>query len=325
MKPREALDLGPDEIAFVQNVVRKILGHSHPEVEDVTQDALILVVRHRHSFRGQSMFTTWMYRVAASACFMYLRKHKRQGKFLNVGEAVLEHLESLWPDPEQEAQATELEGQIGAACDKLPDKYHHPLQLRALGYTEAQGAEAAGINQSTYKTRLHRGLRQLGEKIMDWKRSGKFFSKEQKDEIRRLYKEGGKSVTEIATLVGCATSGVSYIVGTKGKGRALKPKTPKLAPSVPPAQPGVMFSPVPPPGDLMATSGEAVGPIREFDLEKVLKEINEGEVKLTPNLQIIMDLHRRVGTLEDENSFLRWWCEAERKGYVERLLHEIAK
>lgn len=303
----------------MQNVVRKILGPSHPEMEDVAQEALILVVRHRHSFRGQSMFSTWMYRVAASACFMYLRKHKQRGKFLHVGEAVLDHLESLWPDPEQEARATELEDQIGEACDKLSDKYHHPLQLRALGYTEAEGAEAAGINQATYKTRLYRGLRQLGEKIMDWKRNGKFFSTEQKDEIRRLYKEG-RSVTEIATLAGCATSGVSYIVGTKGKGRINKTKQPK---SVVPEQPKAEAPP--PVGDMVVAGGEAVGPLKEFDLDKVLQGLERGEGKLTPNLQIIMDLHRRVGTLEEENSFLRWWCEAERKGYVERLLHEIAK
>ena len=39
------------------------------KAHDVTQDALLLAYRHRASFRGDSRFTTWLYRIAATTRF----------------------------------------------------------------------------------------------------------------------------------------------------------------------------------------------------------------------------------------------------------------
>src|SRR5262245_62422528 len=57
------------------------------EAADVAQDALLLAYRHRGSFRGDSRFTTWLYRVAATTALMHLRKKRRQPTdLLSVGE-----------------------------------------------------------------------------------------------------------------------------------------------------------------------------------------------------------------------------------------------
>ena len=47
------------------------------DAEDVTQDALLLAHRYRESFRGESRYSTWLYRVTATAALMFLRRQRR--------------------------------------------------------------------------------------------------------------------------------------------------------------------------------------------------------------------------------------------------------
>src|SRR6266481_2636665 len=47
------------------------------DAEDVTQDALLLAHRYRESFRGDSRYSTWLYRVTATAALMFLRRQRR--------------------------------------------------------------------------------------------------------------------------------------------------------------------------------------------------------------------------------------------------------
>ena len=64
------------EREFVYSVAMKYLK-DRDEAADVTQDALLNAFRHRKSFRGDSRFTTWLYRVAATTALMHLRKKRR--------------------------------------------------------------------------------------------------------------------------------------------------------------------------------------------------------------------------------------------------------
>ena len=43
------------------------------DAEDVTQDAMLLAHRYSDSFRGESRYSTWLYRVTATAALMFLR------------------------------------------------------------------------------------------------------------------------------------------------------------------------------------------------------------------------------------------------------------
>ena len=47
------------------------------DAEDVTQDAMLLAHRYRDSFRGESRYSTWLYRVTATAALMFLRRQRR--------------------------------------------------------------------------------------------------------------------------------------------------------------------------------------------------------------------------------------------------------
>src|ERR1044071_4358634 len=62
--------------AYVKSVAMKYV-RNEIDAEDVTQDALLLAHRYRDSFRGESRYSTWLYRVTATAALLFLRKQRR--------------------------------------------------------------------------------------------------------------------------------------------------------------------------------------------------------------------------------------------------------
>src|SRR5216110_931072 len=54
------------------------------DAKDVAQDALLLAYRHLDSFQGNSRFTTWLYRIAATTALMHLRKRRRTPLMVSV-------------------------------------------------------------------------------------------------------------------------------------------------------------------------------------------------------------------------------------------------
>src|SRR5262245_54105978 len=55
---------------------------------DVAQEAMLLAHRHRDSFRGDSLYTTWLYRVTATTALMYLRRQRRIGREVPASASV---------------------------------------------------------------------------------------------------------------------------------------------------------------------------------------------------------------------------------------------
>src|SRR5262245_13440528 len=85
-REHETVRFSQKEREFAFSVAMKYVK-DEDEAADVAQDALLLAYRHRASFRGDSRFTTWLYRVAATTALMHLRKKRRQPTdLLAVGE-----------------------------------------------------------------------------------------------------------------------------------------------------------------------------------------------------------------------------------------------
>src|ERR1043165_2261616 len=80
MQTPERPDVGSDRTrAYVRSVAMKYV-HNEQDAEDVTQDAMLLAHRYRDSFRGDSRYSTWLYRVTATAALMFLRKQRRTAR-----------------------------------------------------------------------------------------------------------------------------------------------------------------------------------------------------------------------------------------------------
>ena len=131
---------------------------------DVTQEAMLLAHRHRDSFRGDSLYTTWLYRVTATTALMWLRRQRRIGRELPASASNDEEMTSFLetrPDPHHGPDAVAAEGELRArvrrGVEKLGDKYERIFWMRYLeGYTESEIAEKLGLTLATVKTRAHR-------------------------------------------------------------------------------------------------------------------------------------------------------------------------
>ncbi|MFP3916077.1 MAG: RNA polymerase sigma factor [Actinomycetota bacterium] len=126
---------------------------------DATQDTFLTVFRKADQFRGDSRFTTWLYRVAVNTCYDQLRRAKRRRS---------DPLPETHDPPDSGADdrmaAVELRPGLTAALSHLKEEYRSAIVLadvEGLGLSEV--AEILGIAEGTVKSRLHRGRSQLAE------------------------------------------------------------------------------------------------------------------------------------------------------------------
>jgi RNA polymerase sigma-70 factor (ECF subfamily) len=138
---------------------------------DVTQDALLLAYRHRDRFRGESRFTTWLYRIAATTALMHLRKERStpRMKSLSPPEANEERAEELSAadsSPEELAAANEAVRLAFARLAEMGDKYATAFGLRFIeGYSEREVGRKLGLKMATAKTRAHRARVELARTL----------------------------------------------------------------------------------------------------------------------------------------------------------------
>lgn len=155
-------DLGHEERAYVFAVAMKYVK-DEDAAADVAQDALLLAHRHRAKFRGDSRYSTWLYRIAASAALMYLRKNRRRAREVLVGDkqdeaVVFADLRTAdgggLDDQLANKQAV---GIVEQRLAQLGDKYGRIFWMRYLeGYTETEIARHLQLSLATVKTRAHR-------------------------------------------------------------------------------------------------------------------------------------------------------------------------
>jgi RNA polymerase sigma-70 factor (ECF subfamily) len=171
-KAREGVVFSGREREYVFAVAMKYVK-DEDEAADVTQDALLNAYRHRASFRGDSRFTTWLYRVAATTALMHLRKKRRAKVALPQTreedgqlEDVTETLVAPGPTPEEETLAHEQLALARQRLGELGDKYAPIFEMRfADGYSEAEIARKLHLNVATVKTRAYRARAALREEI----------------------------------------------------------------------------------------------------------------------------------------------------------------
>lgn len=158
-------DFGADTVRYVYAVAMKYV-RDEDAAWDVTQDALLNAFRHRDSFRGDAAYSTWLYRIAATAALMYLRKQRRRSReVLASGTvdpdavSVLDAAPTPGPSPETTCSVREQVARVRSAVADLGTKYEPVFWMRyADGYSETEIADKLGTTLPTVKTRAHRAL-----------------------------------------------------------------------------------------------------------------------------------------------------------------------
>jgi RNA polymerase sigma-70 factor (ECF subfamily) len=133
--------------------------HNHQDAEDAAQEVFFQLFRKAHTFRGDSNFSTWLYRLTTNCVLMEIRKIRRRCPHVipraSVGTDVGE-------DPPLDA----FEGpsapifdrlSLGAAMSQLPTGYQEIFNLHDVeGYTHQEVATLLGVQIGTSKSQLHK-------------------------------------------------------------------------------------------------------------------------------------------------------------------------
>jgi RNA polymerase sigma-70 factor (ECF subfamily) len=149
----------------------RLMGNAE-DARDLLQETYLSAYRHLASFKGDSAFGTWAYRIATNLALMRLRR--KNPETVNLDEIRLPtHQEiqsrsiSDWAiDPKEAVLRKEVRSQLDRAIRSLPPLYRAVVTLRDVeGLSTAETAAALDISEGAVKTRLHRARLFLREAL----------------------------------------------------------------------------------------------------------------------------------------------------------------
>ena len=159
------------------NMVFRMCGR-RADAEELAQEAFLRALERIESFRSQSRFYTWLFRIAANLTISYRRRARRirfepLGGPEEFGETqaaarTAELASKRNPGPEAEAMTAETNQRISRALEELDDEHRLVVLLRDVEDMDyRQIAEVVGVPVGTVKSRLHRGRCTLRDKLAD--------------------------------------------------------------------------------------------------------------------------------------------------------------
>ena len=161
----------------VYRLAIRITGNEQ-DAEEGVQDALWTAARKIDTFKGESAFGSWLYRIAANAAYQKLRG--RQSKRHEVSwddlgpsfDGQSHHAEPLgdWSAKmEEPALQTELRAVLSTAINDLPSDYRTAFVLHDVeGLSNPEIAETLHISLPAVKSRVHRSRLFLRQRLAEY-------------------------------------------------------------------------------------------------------------------------------------------------------------
>jgi RNA polymerase sigma-70 factor (ECF subfamily) len=136
----------------VHSLARRFGGLS--DAEEMTQEVFVRAWEKLPSFRGESAFGTWLYRMALNLLLTRWRSQRsRQARFIDDPAQVERAMQTTAARPAKPDLLMDLERAIG----RLPEGARHVYVLHDVeGYRHEEIADLLGINPGTSKSQLHR-------------------------------------------------------------------------------------------------------------------------------------------------------------------------
>jgi RNA polymerase sigma-70 factor, ECF subfamily len=163
----------------VYRLAVRITG-SNEDAEEAAQDALWTAARKVHTFKGDSAFGSWLYRIAANAAYQKLRTRKSKGREVAIDDVLPSldqdgrHFEPMddWSNRvDQKALQGELRAVLEEAITALPPDYRTALVLHDVeGLSNPDIAEALGISLPAVKSRVHRSRLFVRKRLSEYLR-----------------------------------------------------------------------------------------------------------------------------------------------------------
>jgi RNA polymerase sigma-70 factor, ECF subfamily len=153
-------------VTAIVNLAYRMVGN-RAEAEDLAQDAFMAAFKALPTFRADSKFSTWLYRIASNKCKDWLRvKRPGQGQHDVDVEEQLDHQIAEDRTPETLLSQQQVAQELEQAIQRLPPLYREAFVLKhveGLSYEEME--EILGVSGDTLKMRVYKGRVQLSREL----------------------------------------------------------------------------------------------------------------------------------------------------------------
>jgi RNA polymerase sigma-70 factor (ECF subfamily) len=147
--------------------------HNPADAADMTQEAFIRLLRSLGTYRAETKFTTWLYRLVTNICLDGLRRRGRPVESLDepattqggddtqtAGQRLADS--DRWTQPEQELELRESATEVRAALNELPAAQRLALTLHYFEDMRYEDiAETMQLPLNTVKSHIRRGKERL--------------------------------------------------------------------------------------------------------------------------------------------------------------------
>jgi len=148
---------------------------NHEDANDLAQETFIKAFSALKSFKGDSSFYTWIYRIAVNKTINFLKQRKNKTSLsLNDLDFNIENdpeLVAFVSDktPRRDAALTELQEKLNGALQKLSDVHRMVVTLHDVqGLSHEEIAKIMGCNVGTVRSRLFYARQQLQAYLSDY-------------------------------------------------------------------------------------------------------------------------------------------------------------
>lgn len=151
------------------------------EVEDVTQETFIKAYRSLSSFRGDSAFYTWLYRIGINAAKNFLVAQKRRAS-TTTNEFDIEVAENFEEGsqlrelntPENELMSKQIAQTVHQTLQALPEELRSAITLREIeGLSYEEIASIMSCPTGTVRSRIFRAREAIADKLQSVMEIGK--------------------------------------------------------------------------------------------------------------------------------------------------------
>lgn len=157
---------------MVYNIAYRMTG-SPEDAMDMAQEAFFKAWKGLGSFKEESSFSTWLYRITVHTCGDWLRKNGSKAEKSVSLNAVGQDGEELTVDvadtrfsPETELERRELARAVGKALEEMPADYRRVLSMREnAGMSYEQIGSVLELKPGTVKSRIFRAREYLRKKL----------------------------------------------------------------------------------------------------------------------------------------------------------------
>lgn len=160
-----------DQSKIVYNLALRMVGNEE-DAADISQEAFLKAYTNLSAFRGDSKFSSWLYKLTTNLCLDFIRKRNRHQTVPLVyddeegGEVTVEIPDESF-SPETEVERRELQAYVREGLSELSPLHREILLLREIGgMSYGEIGEQLQLEEGTVKSRIFRARKKLCEIIL---------------------------------------------------------------------------------------------------------------------------------------------------------------